>query len=292
MVDDPYKVLCLGKDFTLDQLRSNYRRLALQLHPDKNRLSPETSSAVFQVLTASYKTLLRELETRTADRPFYILRQEARSHDVNDVHNHNVNGHNENVGNVYNGHNVEVSQSHKFDSTRFNRAFDENRLATPDDEGYQDWMKTHTVTKRKDKREMRVIQHVNPQPASLARKSIGYHELGVDRVDDFSKAPSLGQRQSIAFTDYRIAHTTSQLAEDDEIAAVEKRGPRYKNIKDLETERSSLRFNMNDAEQEAYLREKEHQEMQERRRLENLRRWDEKVRIHSERVNMLGLRAS
>lgn len=62
---DPYKVLCLQPGFTLEELRSNYKRLALQLHPDKisrKSISPETAKAVFQVLSDSYQELLLTLQ--------------------------------------------------------------------------------------------------------------------------------------------------------------------------------------------------------------------------------------
>ncbi|KAK2991576.1 hypothetical protein RJ640_013836, partial [Escallonia rubra] len=55
-----YEVLGLGLDCTADEIRSAYRRLALQRHPDKlaqSGVSPAEATAAFQELSAAYEVL-------------------------------------------------------------------------------------------------------------------------------------------------------------------------------------------------------------------------------------------
>ena len=62
--------------FTVDQLRYNYKIIALQLHPDKRptSMSHEQATEAFQVLTAAYRQLMAELEGRRPDRSFDELK--------------------------------------------------------------------------------------------------------------------------------------------------------------------------------------------------------------------------
>ncbi|KAK3037958.1 hypothetical protein RJ639_030663 [Escallonia herrerae] len=55
-----YEVLGLGRDCTADEIRSAYRRLALQRHPDKlaqSGVSPAEATAAFQELAAAYEVI-------------------------------------------------------------------------------------------------------------------------------------------------------------------------------------------------------------------------------------------
>jgi DnaJ family protein A protein 5 len=52
-----YEVLGVERDAEEAELKKAYRKLALQLHPDKNRGNEETATAQFQVVQAAYAVL-------------------------------------------------------------------------------------------------------------------------------------------------------------------------------------------------------------------------------------------
>lgn len=74
--------MCLpeGQDFTMDQLKRNFKRLAVQLHPDKNPgVEPDEAAHTFRVLTEAYQELRAEYERWQGSRPFNELRAAAAS---------------------------------------------------------------------------------------------------------------------------------------------------------------------------------------------------------------------
>lgn len=79
MIRDPYEILRVPKNFTLDQLKRNYKLLALQMHPDKNLIDPRHAQPIFQILTESYKKLLDVHESRQFDKPFFELKAQAQA---------------------------------------------------------------------------------------------------------------------------------------------------------------------------------------------------------------------
>jgi curved DNA-binding protein CbpA len=52
---DPYKTLGVPRNFTLEQLKTSYKKIALSVHPDK---TPGNSDYMFKIVTKCYKTPL------------------------------------------------------------------------------------------------------------------------------------------------------------------------------------------------------------------------------------------
>jgi curved DNA-binding protein CbpA len=73
---NPYNVLKLEKDFTLDQLKINYKQLAFANHPDKGG-DPE----IFNMINACFKKLTKVHKAREeGKRQFYDLKNEFNAH--------------------------------------------------------------------------------------------------------------------------------------------------------------------------------------------------------------------
>ena len=282
---DPRQVLNLPTEFTVEQLRYHYKALARQLHPDKRRVSEREATETFQLLTEAYRTLLEEMDQRkmqAQERPFYELRSDAgvsatpaadevvRSRPAKAI--------------------VPVGTGQGFDRTRFNRAFDENRLPDPVvDGGYGRWMQeTQPEQAARLLREAQQRQHEDsqrrlgavqvyrePEPLQLTnRNTVAYTELGASGVDDYSRG-EICARHSIQFTDYRIAHSTERLAEEaDFAAAVERTSRELRSIKALQAHRASISYEMNDDDRRAYDAAQRAKDLRERERVRALARYD------------------
>lgn len=73
---NPYKVLQLENDFTLEQLKINYKQLAFANHPDKGG-DPDT----FNLINACFKKLTKVYKAREeGKRQFYDLKSEFNAH--------------------------------------------------------------------------------------------------------------------------------------------------------------------------------------------------------------------
>lgn len=243
---DPYDVLQLPRNFTLEQLRANYKRLALQLHPDKlgARVAPDAAHEVFHVLTGAYRALSREYRARASDRPFDALRADARPPAAGGG------------GGGRAGGPPPSADGTDFDPDRFNRVFEETR-GEPGraDRGYEAWMRRHDPDAGPPPEPARqVVRYREPVAAAemlSARRGGGggmtYSELGVDRVSDFSKpAGAAGgvAGGAVAYTDYRLAHTRTRLMYEDEISAAAARRKDFRSVDDIRAHRAGQSFDM------------------------------------------------
>lgn len=277
---DPYKILDLPKKYTLEQLRYNYKRIALKTHPDRSQLK---SDYLFKLVTAAYKFLLEELETREVDKPFHELKTGSRT-------------------------TAKQQQTHPgaggsgFNVKRFNRLFEEHRLDEVDDTGYGDWMAkskkerdelaiknnvgtydSHKFNQAFDSQsnnpEKKIIIYKEPEPLS-ASKHLGFSELGLSQTNDFSGANLTNK--SLNYTDYKVAHTTTRLVEGGT-----RQRKDYRNIKELELERDNVSYQMSEKEMRDAARRKNRDEQLEKKRLESVRVKDALIARQHELVNRL-----
>lgn len=271
---DPYKVLELPKNFSLQQLRENYKRIALQVHPDKGG-----SEYLFKAVTMCYHTLKKEHALRKADAPFYELRAQATSKPS-----------------------PIMRRGEKFNADRFNKMFDEHKI---EDEastaGYASWM-AKSDAQREDidiknnvgkfsidrfnktfdsvpvsKEQSKVLtRYKEPMPA----KQVVAAELGVQKVDDYSGNDANGK---LVFTDYKVAHTTTRLVDPSSFRTRKE----YKSVEDLEAARERIRYTMSQKEQAAYERARIDSEEKEKARVEALRHRDEFIERQYQKLTQL-----
>lgn len=84
---NPYKVLQLNQDFTLDELKKQYKNLAFANHPDKGG-----SEELFNIITKSYKKLIKVYKAKEEGKRNYMdLKSEFNAH----INQETVMAHNE-----------------------------------------------------------------------------------------------------------------------------------------------------------------------------------------------------
>ena len=271
---DPFKLLNVSRTFTLPELREQYKRIALQVHPDKGG-----SNELFQLVTHSYKKLLKYYNKKI-EKNWDDLREEARE----EARRH-----------------MEPVQSKSMD--KFNHVFEEQRIRGAYDVGYGDRMaassaaredievpppakgfKLKNFNKAFEKHAATTapttkIQVYKPPEPTPVSKTLAYSELGVDRVKDFS-----GDNESLKrlnYMDYMAAHSTTRLIDPAQV----KQRAEYKSVEDLETHRSQ-RPQFTKEDERAYERQLEREAARERRRLETLSRQDQAYAEQHARINM------
>ena len=205
---DPYRLLQLNKNYTLQQLKDAYRKLALITHPDR----PGGSNQKFQIATKAYMTLLEELKKQETNKSHTDLRNESKNYFSNQQNQPRQN--------------IKLDKD-KFDIRMFNKIYDENKLYSTEDDGYEDWMKqtkydSDDIKKNQvfsDKFNLNVFNSVfDKNIQNDKREIVEYKEpqamnsggnqcvvLGQDKISNFSGSSSIG------YTDYREAHSTQRL---------------------------------------------------------------------------------
>jgi hypothetical protein len=222
------KLFKLEEDYTGDQLKLSYKKLAMVYHPDR----PTGDNQKFQVITKAYMALLEELKLNQPVKNFNELKQNASSF---------MEGQNNRPMK-----NVQMGQ--KFDNQLFNKIYTENRLHKAEDDGYGNWMRDNAMEEKdieksaifsdnfnigifnstfKDNvvNKNQVVEYKTPD-GMFSGGGEGSYELGVDNIGNFSSG---------GFTDYKEAHTTHRLVDSDTITEKQ-----FKNVEDLKKHRENM----------------------------------------------------
>lgn len=296
-------ILGLRRDFTPDQLRANFRALALHLHPDKTSLPPAEANALFQRLIAAYNEL-RDPDAHAAAsarrlgggvgessaRQFDDLRNSHRPNESGtqvDEHLRSAaaaslggGGRTTHGG----GGTTSTNPMSKFDIHRFNTVF--NRTRMPDastDDGYTDWMNTVSPEEvaAQHTQQQGVQKYIEPE-ALVSCRGLQYTEIGQGRTRDYGRgSATVGQGHSLRFSDYRSAHSTDSRVIDPATAR-----PRasFATMLEIENARSAQSEPLTVEEQRGLASRERQVADAEARRLRTLRRQDVSGRHHQAAV--------
>lgn len=257
---DPYEVLQLPRNFSLDQLKSQYKKMALSLHPDKN--SFETNSE-FNMLTFCYKHLLQE----------YKDRHSAFHHEIKNQSKDFIQTQESDFGG-------QSTRKPKFNIENFNRHFDSNRIRDVNDAGYEKWMKQNDPdVKPSCVKENFIVHYKEPESAYCSK--LDYAELGQGKISDFTGTNDTLKK--LNYMDYRVAHTIEKIIDPDKVQLRRE----YKDINDLENDRQVV--TMDEQSYQQHLQQQLDAQVQENLRLERLRKRDNIIAAHSEKMQRLFL---
>ena len=131
--------------------------------------------------------------------------------------------------------------------------------------------------KKNNQQNQQVIEYNEPKPSNRGT-AMNYSEIEDTSINDFSSDPD----SNLNFTDYKQAHSNNNLIDIDKIKVKE-----YKNVDDLENERSNISYKMTPEQLEKYNIQLKHKELDEDRRLQNVRRQDDQYEQHFNKMNKL-----
>jgi len=281
---DPYKVLKVSKDCTVDQLRQAFKKVASKVHPDKGG-----NDEMFNIVVESYKTIFQTLKGRE-HKSFKDLKSQSMS-DFNQM---------KPKKNVSFG--VDLSNDEKF-QRKFNKIFDENRFEDPSiDDGYGHMMAASSAMREDidvgkklenfgdfndefdnmETMNKEITVYKEPEALVLSKK-LSFNELGVDRIDDYSSESNKSSK--LAYCDYMKAHTTNKLIDRNNV----KRRQSFKNMDDIQKKREGQSFALTEEDKRQIEEGIKREKQKERQRAISLKEHDRRVEQHFNTVNKLML---
>lgn len=264
---NPYEILNIDKDYTLDVLKKKYKEYALIYHPDK-----ETGDIdIFKNITKSYLYLLKKYKENIPDKQIYELKNEYDDYLKNEGGNKNI-----------------LLDNKKFNLDKFNKVFDD--FNKKDTDGYGDFMKTgeqnieeennyifsddfninifNKIFNEKIKKKESNVLNIYKEPETLVQTNCDYNELGQDKTLDYSSMP--GFNKKIQYTDCKIAYSEPEKVE-------EKLDNTFNSLEDLKNYRKNINYSMNNEEKDSYNNYIKSLEVNEINRINRLKMNDTKV---------------
>lgn len=285
---DPYRVLNItNKNFTLDELKEAYRKIALKVHPDKGG-----TEYMFNLVTSCFKKLAKEYQRRVSDKQYHELKAAFQQQQEQQRETPPP----------------AAPGGQGFNLDKFNRIFEENKIDTGIEKGgYGDFLRdtpaqeeptdlfkggkkvSNDAFNRMFEKQSaaqpsstHIIKYKEPEPL-MASKKIGYTELGVEQVDDYS-ATNITKR-NLQFMDVKVAHTTTRIVDP---RTVDKRKD-YRSVEDLETDRGRISFHMSDKERAYFEKKQLLEKLKEEKRKETLLKADQQAMEQFDKLHRLML---
>jgi hypothetical protein len=297
---DALKLFQLPRNYSLDDLKTAYKKLALKTHPDKAGGSQEQ----FQLVTKCYMSLLEKYKARESDKSFSDLRNGSQKY--LEKQNNNKASQNAISG--------EVLTKDKFDVKIFNKIYEQNKLWESGDDGYGDWFKngksddapevfgnkfninvfnsTFEDYKERITSQTGAIQEYK-EPRELVSCSTGFTDLDIyaKKIDDFSKPlPAGNSKKELPFTDLKTAYTSRGAFIDPNKVEYKT----YGSIDELKRDRGNIRYDMTPEQMREYEMKKRKEEEEEEYRKELIRQRDNIAASTYSRTHerMLGYKAN
>jgi curved DNA-binding protein CbpA len=296
---DPYEVFNISKNFTWNELKETYRKLAISTHPDK----PGGNKDIFNIITFCFEKLAVEYKKRESDLSHTELKKQ--SSDFFDKIVSNKMPHPSIVNmNRDEGNNAELF------SQKFNRNFEKCKVYDDEIEfGYgknmeesskiREDIKIDKVIKKNkiDNKSFndifnskvpinkQLVKYQEPEPLLLA-KSLQFTELGNKRPDDYSSS-SVKKTNSLSYSDYMKAHEGTRLID----TAIIKDMKEFKSVEEYEVYRdtkSKIELTTKELKQQELKKQRE--EKEEQMRLERLNKYDRNIELSYEKANRLFIR--
>ena len=284
---NPYQILGIDTNFDEVMLKKAYLKKAMKTHPDRGGSTQE-----FQKVSIAYTLLLKKLQDL------------KNNHNHNDLRNNSKNYMSEQI----NDSRVNVNMGENFDVNLFNKVYDENKITTPFDDGYGEWMNSNALQDKKQeklfngrfnknlfnhefdkyKRDqqkrsgMQLVKYENPEVDISCKGKHSLTVLGQGKISNFSGDTSSG----LGFRDYKDAYTNSCLIDVRRFKDTD----RPRDINTMESSRTNISYQMSENDNKRYIQQQLKEKQEEEKRLERLRVFEERSfntydKIHQRLLN-------
>lgn len=286
---DPYKILNVSKNCSIEDLRDAFKKTAIKVHPDKGG-----NTELFNICKEAYKHIFQKLKNQNSYKSFKEMKEESADSFKKMKKTKHV-SFKDDIDNLN-------SKNEDF-ITKFNRVFDENKFDDPNDDGYAEFM-VKSSKNREDidiKKKVKnfkdfnqvfdseetmnkeVVVYKEPEALDICSKKLSFNELGVTKIDDYSSDTT--NNRSLMYTDYKRAHTTNKLIDKNML----KEKQTYKNMDDITRQRSSQSFELSDEDRRVINEGLRREQEKEKKRQINLNEYDRNIQTHFNKVNRLML---
>ncbi len=281
---NPYEILGVTKNFTLDELKDKYKRVAKKVHPDRGG-----SQQLFNLVTLAYKKLVEEYKLKKINKQFNELKTDFSNY--SDTQNNTQKRNPEFSKPQY--------QSNDFREV-FNRTYDNHKIHSAYDNGYGNFMiesdgrrEDIDIAKKVNNMKQfnsafeaeplnnynrRMIVYKEPEALPSSSKSLKYTELGVGKVKDFSSSTN-----NLDCTDYKAAHSMNRLADP----RMMNNRRNFNSIDDVQADRSNISYQMSEEDLRKQAIKQKKERIREIRRQERQTQMDIQSQKNFERVNKL-----
>ena len=290
---DSLRLLGLNTNYTIEELKSAYKRMAMETHPDR----PGGNTEKFQLVTQCYMSLLERLKGQTPAKSAMDLRADARAATTNGSSSGGQNS----MDPIGKGAARRKSQvppkfinpeGQGFNVKLFNKLYEENKIWDPNDDGYEDWLRKGDVDEirkappvfsksfnigvfnstfedwkqqTKQSGSGGQIQKYD-RPQELISTSSGYTVLdGGQAITDFTK--SLDSPGALNYSDLKAAYTGGCDMIDPNTVEARRE---YRNVEELIRDRDRLDYVLSPEDaalEERFAREAERREQERLSRL-------------------------
>lgn len=272
-VNYPYRLFELNYDFTLQELKTQYKKMVFRYHPDKAS-SEIASSHEFRVLTECYRYLLEQLKNKS---------QFMTTDDRENCHMTLKSMYEREIEQRNTAYHQNTASRKSFNPQKFNQDYDMHRYNDPiASKGYQDFYT------RNDPHEDALINKGHNGYDSLAQ---GPQPLeGIDLSDCYElggEYKNLGRNtassKGLHYMDLQLAHTTSKIIDEKNVHD----RPTYSSLDQLRIERDRPIELTQNERIEMEIREQQIKEQEERRKQIQYQRDQEISHYHRRTSNIL-----
>lgn len=281
------KLFQLQPQYTMDELKRSYRKLAIKTHPDR----PGGSKEKFQVVTKCYFSLIEDLKKREQEKGFDRLRDDSRNYwqEQNEI------------SNDFKNNNPKYDKNKQFNVNKFNEIFNQNKLYDESDEGYEDWLQhgetetpqvfshkfninnfNNTFDNWKDESQTTdIIEYQEPE-AIVSCNKMNYSDIDKSGKKNYTKISE--KSNDLTYTDLKSAYTKSNLINTKNVKVKS-----YRDINEYENERSNISYTLTPEQLRQQAIRKQEEEIEEENRVRRIQLKDNISERHYNKVHQMML---